>query len=115
MLPQSIRKNEEFKNVYYNGKKIVNKYFVFYYFKNNLGYDRIGFTVGTKIGKSATRNHIKRRMREVFRLTYDQDFKGYDFIMVARNRMKDSEYHQVDKEFKKTFRKFRSQIKWKEY
>jgi ribonuclease P protein component len=111
MLPQSIRKNEDFKKVYYNGKKIVNKYFVFYYFKNNLEYDRIGFTVGTKIGKSATRNHIKRRMREVFRLTYDQDFKGYDFIMVARNRMKDSNYHQVDKAFKKTFRKFRSQIK----
>jgi len=54
---------------------------------------------------------IKRRMREVFRLTYDQDFKGYDFVMVARNRMKDSEYHQVEKSFKKAFKKFRSQIK----
>jgi hypothetical protein len=29
--------------------------------------------------------------------------------------MKDSNYHQVDKAFKKTFRKFRSQIKWKIY
>ena len=115
MLPQSIRKNEDFKNVYYNGKKIVNKYFIFYYFKNNLGYDRIGFTVSTKIGKSTTRNQIKRRLREVFRLTYDKDLKSYDFVIVARNRMKNSEYNQVDKEFKKVFKKFRSQIKWKKY
>jgi len=111
MLPQSIQKNKEFKNIYYNGKKIVNKYFIFYYYKNNLGYDRIGFTVSTKIGKSTTRNQIKRRLREVFRLTYDKDLKGYDFIIVARSRMKNSAYHQVEKEFQKVYRKYRSQIK----
>lgn len=111
MLPQSIRQNNDFKNVYYKGSKIVNRYFIFYYFKNNLGYDRIGFTVSTKLGKSTLRNRVRRRLREVFRLNYHEDLKGYDFVIVARSKMKNSEYKKVDREFKKVFKKFRSQIK----
>lgn len=115
MLPQSIKENNEFKNVYKKGKKIVNKYFVFYYFENGLGYDRVGFTVSNKIGKSTVRNRIRRRLKEVFRLKYEETNKGYDFIIVARNRMKTSEYRKVEREFNKVYKKIRRNIKWKNY
>jgi len=115
MLPQSIKKNDEYKNIYKKGKKIVNKYFVFYYFKNNLDYDRIGFTVSKKVGKAVTRNKARRVLKEIFRLNFKETVKGYDFVIVARNIMKNAEYKKVDKEFINVYKKFRSNIKWKKY
>jgi len=111
MLPQSIKKNDEFKNSYNKGKKIVNKYFIFYYFKNNLEYDRIGFTVSKKVGKAVTRNRVRRKLKEIFRLNFKETVEGYDFVIVARNIMKKAEYIKVDKEFKKVYKKFRSNVK----
>jgi ribonuclease P protein component len=111
MLPQSITKNDEFKNVYKKGKKIVNKYFIFYYFKNNLRYDRIGFTVSKKVGKAVTRNKVRRVLKEILRLNLMKTKKGYDFVIVARNLLKDSEYKKVDNEFKNVYKKFRGNNK----
>jgi ribonuclease P protein component len=110
MLPQSIKKNDEFKNVYTRGKKIVNKFFIFYYFKNNLGYDRVGFTVSKKIGKAVTRNSVKRVLKEIFRLNFNETKKGYDIIIVARNLLKNSKYKKVDNEFKNVYKKFKSNV-----
>lgn len=110
MLPQSIKKNDEFKNVYKKGRKIVNKYFIFYYFKNNLGYNRIGFTVSKKVGKAVVRNSVKRVLKEIFRLNFSETKKNYDFVIVARISLKNSEYKKVNYEFKNVYKKFRNNI-----
>lgn len=97
MLPQSISKNSDFKRLYNNGRKVVTKYIVFYYLKNDLKEDRIGLTVSKKVGKSVVRNRVKRLMKEAFRLNFSGTKAGYDFVLVARNRMKDAGFSQVDK------------------
>lgn len=46
---------------------------------------RFGFTVTKKIGNAVTRNRIKRRLREVVRLTdLPQSIAGCDIVLIAR-------------------------------
>lgn len=111
MLPQSLKKNNDFKKVYKKGKKIVTKYFVFYYLKNHTEINRIGFTVSKKIGNSVIRNRLKRRLREVFRVKFNGNQNGYDFVLVARNKLKYCNYKELEAEMNKTLKKFRGRVK----
>jgi ribonuclease P protein component len=108
MLPQSINKNSDFKRLYNNGRKIVTQYIVFYYLKNDRTEDRIGLTVSKKVGKSVVRNRVKRLMKEAFRLNFSGTKEGYDFVLVARNRMKGASFTQVDKIMKSFLKKIGS-------
>ena len=46
---------------------------------------RVGFTVTKKTGGSVERNRIRRRLREVLRVTPDLPLRqGHDYVLVAR-------------------------------
>lgn len=46
---------------------------------------RVGFTVTKKVGGAVERNRIRRRLREVVRLTPDLSMKStHDYVIVAR-------------------------------
>jgi ribonuclease P protein component len=46
---------------------------------------RVGFTVTKKLGNAVVRNRIKRRLREVARLSLAQDARpGFDYVLVGR-------------------------------
>lgn len=94
---ERLRKNQEFKRVYSRGKSVVNRHLVVYYAKNNLPYNRVGFSVSKKVGKSVTRNRVRRLMKETFRLRSMDLRTGYDLVFVARVRMNQAEYGDVVK------------------
>lgn len=43
-----IKKSYEFKKVYSNGKSTANQFVVMYYMENNLGFNRVGYSVSKK-------------------------------------------------------------------
>jgi ribonuclease P protein component len=65
---ERIKKSAEFIIIYQKGARKESRHFKVAILRNNLPWSRLGITVGKKIGNSVQRNHIKRRIREYFRL-----------------------------------------------
>lgn len=81
----SLKKNEDFRNVYQNGRSFANKYFVMYVLKNNTKVNRLGISVSKKVGNSVVRHRITRLIRESYRLNEEMFNSGLDIVVIARN------------------------------
>ena len=82
----SLKLNHVFRRLYGRGKSAVNPCLAVYCRKNNLGYSRLGLTVGVKLGKAVVRNRTRRRIKEAYRIHEGAFFPGYDIVVVARVR-----------------------------
>lgn len=99
-----LKKNFEFSIIYRRGKSFANDLLVMYILKNKKNkdkdlntYNKLGVSVSKKVGNSVVRSRCKRLISESFRLNYDYVLKGYDFIFIARNPIKDKSYFEVEK------------------
>ena len=54
--------------------------------KNRTATNRVGVTVGKKLGHAVVRNRVRRRLREVYRLNEERFTPGWDIVVVARSR-----------------------------
>jgi len=104
---ESIKENRDFKRLYTKGKTVVNPSLAVYVRPNRLGKNRIGLTVGTKIGKAVCRNRIRRLIRESYRLQEDMLRLGYDIVIVARVRAGHMDFWQIDAALKELFGKLK--------
>ena len=95
----SLKLNHEFRRLYAKGKSAVNPCMAVYCRKNRLGYNRLGFTTGTKLGKAVVRNRVRRRLREIYRLHEGELNPGYDIVVVARVKAVYAKYGQLEKSF----------------
>ena len=62
---------------------------------------RVGFTVPRAIGKAVTRNRIKRRMREAFRLDLRLVGPQWDVVVNPRRAMLNAPFDEVRNEVRK--------------
>ena len=97
---ESLRNTRQFNFVYKRGKSIINRYVVMYYVKNNLDTNKVGFSVSKKVGKAVVRNRVKRLVKESFRLNTENVKIGYDIVFVARVRLNNSNFNEVEKAVK---------------
>ncbi len=93
---ESLKKNQDFQNVYKYGKSYANRYFVMYVLKNDQEKNRIGISVSKKVGNSVVRHHITRLVRESYRLQEDMFNSGLDIVVIARVAAKNTNYHEVE-------------------
>ncbi len=93
-----LKKNWEFKRVYRKGRAVVSRNVVLYYCPNGNSYNRIGFSISKKVGKSVVRNKIKRIYREAYLRIEEKLYKGYDFILIARKPAVDVSFQEACKE-----------------
>lgn len=91
-----IRKNMEFKNVYKTGRNYWNRNLVLYVKKNGLNETRVGYTITKKIGNAVTRNKMRRRMKEIYRLNFHNIKEGYDLIFIAKRSIVDIPYKELE-------------------
>ena len=82
----TLKKNYEFRRVYSKGKSGVSPFLVVYARANHSGKNRMGVTVSTKLGGAVVRNRIRRRLRELYRLSLPRLRRGYDVVLVGRSR-----------------------------
>lgn len=101
----TIKENYEFRRMYAKGKSGVSSCLVVYFRPNRRKANRLGITVSTKLGHAVVRNRIRRRLREIFRLSQGQMKQGYDVILVARGRAVRADYWEMKRAFEKTCKK----------
>lgn len=92
---ESLKKNQDFQNVYKYGKSYANRFLVMYVLKNDLSKNRIGISVSKKVGNSVIRHHVTRLIRESYRLHEDMFDSGLDIVVIARVAAKKSTYHEI--------------------
>lgn len=92
----SLKKNEDFRKVYQKRKSMANKLLIIYISENEYEFNRVGFTVSKKVGKSVVRSRVKRLLKESYRLNSEKVVQGYDIIFVARNTAVEATYKEIE-------------------
>ena len=90
----SLKLNHIFQRLYRTHGQ-ANGYLVLYARKNRTGTNRVGITVGKKLGHAVVRNRVRRRLREVYRLNEELFSPGWDIVVVARTRAVYAEFNQL--------------------
>jgi len=80
-----LKKKKHFQYVYQRGKSYVVPMGALYVFPGE-GL-QIGMAVGKKLGHAVVRNHVKRMMREAFRLNRHKIAQGHHLVWVARFKL----------------------------
>ena len=96
---ESLKSNQNFQNVYKNGRSYANKYLVMYVLENRTDILRLGISVSKKVGNSIVRHRLTRLIRESVRLNSDKVLKGYDLVIIARVNLKDKKYAETESAF----------------
>jgi len=79
---QRLTKRRQYALVYRDGRSWVNSLVVMKALPNGFTLSRYGFSVSRQVGKAVTRNRVKRRLREILRLTPLEP--GWDIVFIAR-------------------------------
>ena len=94
----SLKLNHIFQRLYHT-KGLANGYLVLYARPNRTATNRVGVTVGKKLGKAVVRNRVRRRLREIWRLNKKDMEQGWDIILVARVRAVETSYQKLEKTY----------------
>ena len=95
----SLKGNRSFRRMYAKGKSAASSTVVLYCRRNGSGENRLGLTVGTKVGKAVRRNLVRRRLREIYRLHEGELRRGWDIVAVARTRAAKASYRELEADF----------------
>ncbi len=93
----SIKAPHLFRRAYGKGRSAATPTLVLYARKNGLARNRLGLTVGTKVGKATVRNRVRRRVRESYRLREETVKTGYDLVVVARPAAAQARFRELDR------------------
>lgn len=95
---ETVKENRDFRRIYRKGRSAVSACLVVYCRRHGTG-NRLGVTVSTKVGKAVTRNKVRRRLREIYRLNREKLRPGYDVILVARSRAAFTPYKELEEAY----------------
>lgn len=90
----SLKLNHIFQRLYHtNGH--ANALLVLYARPNRSAANRVGVTVGKKLGKAVVRNRVRRRLREIYRCNESLFAPGWDIVVVARSRSVNADFEKL--------------------
>ncbi|MBI4307510.1 MAG: ribonuclease P protein component [Chloroflexi bacterium] len=102
---QRLRTESQFNAVRRRGRGCSNKLLVLRTLANGLPYSRFGYLVSKRTGKAVVRNRVRRRLREIVRLTPISP--GWDLVFIARGDIADQPYSQIARSVHELLRRAR--------
>ena len=93
---ESLKKNQDFRLIYKEGKSRANRYLVLYIRENGLTKNRFGVSVSKKVGNSVVRHRFARLVRESYRLHENIFNSGLDIVVVARKSASAAGYAEIE-------------------
>ena len=91
---EPLKLNHIFRRLYSTSGQ-ANSMLVLYARKNRTGTNRVGITVGKRLGHAVVRNRVRRRLREVYRLNEERFQPGWDIVAVARSRCIHADFQKL--------------------
>ena len=93
-----------------SGVKVATAAFVLQALKRGVGGPvRVGFTVSKKVGNAVERNRVRRRLREIVRLTAAADLPcGHDYVLIGRRAALSLPFERLSEDFKRALRRLRA-------
>lgn len=85
-LPRSVRIRSQrvFKTAFANRCRVSDQRITLYAVRNEVGFARLGISVGRRFGSAVARNRAKRLIREAFRQIRHELPPGLDLIVVPK-------------------------------
>jgi len=82
---EHVLKSKEFRSVYRKGRSSKKNGFILSVAPNSLGYNRLGFSIGSaSIKRAYIRNRIRRCFREVYRKNKTILRPGVDMVIIVK-------------------------------
>jgi ribonuclease P protein component len=70
---------------------------------------RVGFTVSKKVGNAPERNRVRRRLREIVRLTATERLRsGHDYVLIGRRGALSLPFERITRDFDGALRRLKS-------
>ena len=89
----ALTKRAQYQKVYKLGTAQSDQFIVIKALANGFEYNRYGFSVSKSLGKAVTRNRVRRRLKEIVRLTLIKP--GWDIVIIVRRSAADADYQQI--------------------
>ena len=96
LFSDSMKKTEEFRKCYENGKSYADRFIVLYVWKNDSSYNKVGISCSKKVGNSVVRHRFARLVREAYRLHEDMFISGLNIVVVARACAREATFHEIE-------------------
>ncbi|MFO0946845.1 MAG: ribonuclease P protein component [Planctomycetota bacterium] len=77
-----LSRSREFDAVFQAKNSAAGRYLILFGIPNGRRYNRLGLSVGRRLGNAVVRNRFKRLCREAFRLSVAEQPSGWDWIVV---------------------------------
>ena len=94
----SLKLNHIFRRLYATSGH-ANGFLVLYARPNRTATNRVGITVGKKLGHAVVRNRVRRRLREIYRIHEDRFSSGWDIVVVARTRCVGADFQKLTRAY----------------
>ncbi|MDH7513452.1 MAG: ribonuclease P protein component [Clostridiales bacterium] len=96
---ERIRKKKDFLFLYRKGNRYKGKYFSLIYLPSSSTFSRVGVVASRKVGNAATRNKVKRWMRELFRRNKGLLDFPLDMLIIARPEMGEVKWEELKEQY----------------
>lgn len=106
---KTLKKNYEFQNVLTKGKFYIGKQITIYIAENKRQINQIGIAISKKTCNAVKRNHIKRKIRENYRLIQNKLKQGYNIVFLWNKKMpiEKADFYIIKQDIENAFKKSR--------